>query len=262
MAGSSTAVALQDEKPQGPFTGSHMLNVKNARLRSEHDVTLLRNRLERLRQEERKALKKIEETRRRADQIVSLKTRNEENHMRKALEADYSKKQLERARQRLQGHKDMQQEAIRETAAMVAAQKKQEADMLRQQRQLIQEHVNEQKSKHVARAQQINTMIKQQAAQQQQQKMQSRMLHEEALQAEMEDRMLIEERRRNAADVLVSEMEDQEEIAIERLRRTQEAQKNAYEELERALSNPPPPLDQRRAALGDYSTGPDPDDGY
>lgn len=158
MAGSSTAVALQDEKPQGPFTGSHMLNVKNARLRSEHDVTLLRNRLERLRQEERKALKKIEETRRRADQIVSLKTRNEENHMRKALEADYSKKQLERARQRLQGHKDMQQEAIRETAAMVAAQKKQEADMLRQQRQLIQEHVNEQKSKHVARAQQINTV--------------------------------------------------------------------------------------------------------
>ena len=51
--------------------GSHMLNVKNARLRSEHDVNLLKNRLERLRQEERKALKKIEETRRRADQIVS-----------------------------------------------------------------------------------------------------------------------------------------------------------------------------------------------
>lgn len=63
-------------------------------------------------------------------------------------------------------------------------------------------------------------MIKQQAAQQQQQKMQSRMLHEEALQAEMEDRMLIEERRRNAADVLVSEMEDQEEIAIVRPKRS------------------------------------------
>ena len=37
-------------RPRGPFTGSHMLNVKNARLRSEHDVNLLRNRLERLRQ--------------------------------------------------------------------------------------------------------------------------------------------------------------------------------------------------------------------
>ena len=39
--------------PRGPFTGSHMLNVKNARLRAEHDVNLLKNRLERLRQEER-----------------------------------------------------------------------------------------------------------------------------------------------------------------------------------------------------------------
>ena len=94
MSGSS------ELKPRGPFTGSHMLNVKNARLRSEHDVNLLRNRLERLRMEERKALKRLRETRRRADQIVSLKTRNEENHMRKLLEAEYANQQLRRARQR------------------------------------------------------------------------------------------------------------------------------------------------------------------
>lgn len=244
--------------PRGPFTGSHMLNVKNARLRSEHDVQLLRNRLERLRTEERKALKKIEETRRRADQIVSLKTRNEENHMRKALEADYSNKQMERARARLQGNREGQTEAIRQNAETLKQQKKAEADVLRQQRALIQEHVASQQSQHVARAQHINQMIKQHGQAMQQQKMQARMLHEEALQAEMEDRMLIEERRRNAADILVAEMEEQEEIAIERLRRTQEAQKAAYEELERALSNPPPPLDQRRAALGDYADGVDP----
>ena len=36
----------------------------------------------------------------------------------------------------------------------------------------------------------------------------------------------------------------------ERLRRTQEEQKRAYEELERALSNPPPPIEQRHVALG------------
>merc|ERR1719454_1503187 len=111
-------------KPRGPFTGSHMLNVKNARLRSEHDVNLLRNRLERLRMEERKALKKIEETRRRADQIISLKTRNEENHMRKLLEAEYANQQLERARQRLQGHREGMQDAIRTNAETLLMQKK------------------------------------------------------------------------------------------------------------------------------------------
>ena len=62
--------------------------------------------------------------------------------------------------------------------------------------------------------------------------------------------MLLEERRRNAADRLISDMEEAEEVAIERLRRTQEEQKRAYEELERALANPPPPLEQRQAALG------------
>ena len=93
-------------------------------------------------------------------------------------------------------------------------------------------------------------MIKEHSQGVQQDKMRARMEHEETLQAEMEERMLLEERRRNAADRLIADMEEAEEIAIERLRRTQEEQKGAYEELERALSNPPPPLDQRQAALG------------
>ena len=124
-------------RPRGPFTGSHMLNVKNARLRSEHDVNRLRNRLERLRQEERKALKKIEETRRRADQIVALKTRNEENHMRKLLEAEYANQQLDRARQRLQGHREGMQDAIRANQAELTEKKRQEAVQLKLQNSLM-----------------------------------------------------------------------------------------------------------------------------
>jgi len=237
-------------KPRGPFTGSHMLNVKNARLRSEHDVNLLRNRLERLRMEERKALKKIEETRRRADQIVSLKTRNEENHMRKLLEAEYANQQLERARQRLQGHREGMQDAIRMNAETLATQKKEEADVLRDQSRRISAYVAMQQAQHVDRAKRINTMIKEHSMDVQQDKMRARMEHEEMLQAEMEERMLLEERRRNAADRLIADMEEAEEIAIERLRRTQEEQKKAYEELERALSNPPPRIEDRQAALG------------
>jgi len=236
--------------PRGPFTGSHMLNVKNARLRSEADVNLLKNRLERLRQEERKALKKIEETRRRADQIISLKTRNEETHMRKLLEAEYANKQLSKARERLQGHKQGMEEAIRTNAEMLLQQKREEAEVLRDQSRRISEHVREQQMAHVDRARAINSMIKEHSNEVQQDKMRSRMEHEEMLQAEMEERMLLEERRRNVADRLIADMEEAEEIAIERLRRTQEAQKAAYEELERALSNPPPPLDQRQVALG------------
>ena len=67
----------------------------------------------------------------------------------------------------------------------------------------------------------------------------------------------LEEMRRNRADRLVTKMEDEEEIAIERLRRTQEAQKSAYEELERALTNPPPPLEIRETALGNQYGSPE-----
>ena len=215
---------------------------------------MLRNRLERLRQEERKALKKIEETRRRADQIISLKVRNEENHMRKLLEAEYANQQLDRARQRLQGHREGMQDAIRMNAERLQQQKKEEADVLREQSRRISAYVAMQQDAHVDRAKRINTMIKEHSADVQQDKMRARMEHEETLQAEMEERMLVEERRRNAADRLIADMEEAEEIAIERLRRTQEEQKRAYEELERALSNPPPPLEQRQAALGGLYT--------
>lgn len=76
--------------------------------------------------------------------------------MRKALEADYATKQMERARQRLQGAREGQVEAIRQNQEVVRQQKKAEADELRQQRAMIQEHVAAQQSQHVARAQQIN----------------------------------------------------------------------------------------------------------
>ena len=170
--------------------------------------------------------------------------------MRKLLEAEYASQQLERARQRLQGHREGMQDAIRANQAELTEKKRQEAQVLRDQSRRISSYCALQQEAHVERAKRINHMIKEHSQNVQQDKMQARMEHEETLQAEMEERMLLEERRRNAADRLIADMEEAEEIAIERLRRTQEEQKKAYEELERALSNPPPPLDQRQAALG------------
>jgi len=170
--------------------------------------------------------------------------------MRKLLEAEYANQQLERARQRLQGHREGMADAIRTNHEELSQRKKEEADVLREQSRRISSYVVMQKEAHVDRAKKINHMIKEHSQSVQQDKMRARMEHEETLQGEMEERMLLEERRRNAADRLIADMEEAEEIAIERLRRTQEEQKNAYEELERALANPPPPLEQRQAALG------------
>ena len=169
-------------RPRGPFTGSHMLNVRNARQRSEQDVELLRNRLGRLEQEERKTLKKIEETRRRADQIIQLKIRNEQNAVRKQLEGQYAEQQRERARERLQQHKAEMSSGVAEQQEALLQQKRAEADQLRQQRADIGTHQHNTKRLAQQRMRAMADAQKLHAQEVQQQKMQQRMLHEEELQ--------------------------------------------------------------------------------
>ena len=57
---------------------SNMLNTKIARRKLQQDVELLSNRVERLRQEERKAKQKVLETKLRGEEISALQKRNEQ----------------------------------------------------------------------------------------------------------------------------------------------------------------------------------------
>ena len=87
---------------------------------------------------------------------MALKTRNEENHMRKLLEAEYANQQLDRARQRLQGHREGMADAIRTNAESLAQQKKEEAGVLREQSSRITAYVSMQREAHIDRAKKIN----------------------------------------------------------------------------------------------------------
>ena len=90
------------------------------------------------------------------------------------------------------------QDAIRNNAETLLQQKREEAEVLRDQSRRISEHVREQQEAHVERARRISAMIKEHSMEVQQDKMRHRMEHEETLQAEMEERMLQEERRRDS----------------------------------------------------------------
>ena len=70
----------------GSLTASNgVLNAKLARRKLQHDVELLSNRVERLREEERKAKQKVLETRLRGQEIAALQKRNEQAGTAKAL---------------------------------------------------------------------------------------------------------------------------------------------------------------------------------
>jgi hypothetical protein len=273
--------------PRGPFTGSHALNVHAQRLKSEADAALLRNRLERLKMEESKALKKIADTRRRAEEITQLKVRNELRSREKRNQLVEQQRKMEEARHRVFLQKITLTGATESGRTKVVQNKRQIANQTRQERAHLDSKLAARRDREVQRARQIYSTIKEHEtqarapcpcrarrgfchalrltrtsrlpptplairharprhlAQATVSKMQERMMHEERLQAETQRKMLLEETKRREAEQLVHEMEASEEVLIERLRRTQDAQKLAYEELEQALSA----LSPRDAAL-------------
>merc|ERR1712164_79197 len=80
-----------EEEFSHDYGSNRLLAAKRARKRAEGDYQLLQNRLVRLRMEEEKAQKKIAETKKRAQEIVALKARNEmvmREKIEKAAEAD------------------------------------------------------------------------------------------------------------------------------------------------------------------------------
>merc|ERR1712110_807865 len=73
------------------YGANRLLAAKRARKRAEGDYQLLQNRLVRLRLEEEKAQKKISDTKKKAQEILALKARNEmvmREKIEKAAEAD------------------------------------------------------------------------------------------------------------------------------------------------------------------------------
>ena len=70
----------EESRQQGGFGASStsVLDAKLARRKLQQDVELLSNRVERLRQEERKAKQKVLETKLRGQEIAALQKRNEQ----------------------------------------------------------------------------------------------------------------------------------------------------------------------------------------
>lgn len=69
--------------PENEAAQQKLLEVKLARKKVEEDAQLLANRIALLEVEDKKAQKKIEETRKKAQEIMDLKARNKENEKQK-----------------------------------------------------------------------------------------------------------------------------------------------------------------------------------
>mmetsp|Transcript_18166 Transcript_18166/g.45476 ORF Transcript_18166/g.45476 Transcript_18166/m.45476 type:complete len:252 (+) Transcript_18166:389-1144(+) len=216
---------------------SNLTGAKEARKRAELDAQLLANRIALLKQEEDKAWKKIDETRKRAGEIVGLRTVNESKFMAKE---DFYKGKWEGIRhaQAQNAYNRDKAKATREqTKTEVMEQKKKSVDnvkgksqqnlMAKKERQAMEQQINNERSEMIRRQ---KAEAKAKLEREQEAKLQK-------YREEYENRVAQEEMLRCRTEALVAQMEKEEMELIQRLQNTQTVQRRAYEELEGALGS-------------------------
>eukprot|EP00741_Cyanophora_paradoxa_P014943 tig00020830_g14417.t1 len=213
-----------------------LLAAKNARKRAETDAQLLDNRLRRLKIEEDRARKKIEETRRRAAEILQLKERNVAKVQVKQQMEQEEEERLRREREIIAIQNAERREVKKAIELAIVQTKKAEAATLKKLSRENQIAAARFKEMEVKRAQMIRDSIKAREIEAVARIQKQRVLHEQSLGQTFEERVAVEEDRRRRAEEEVLRMEQEEAALIERLRHMQARQRKAYEELEGALT--------------------------
>eukprot|EP00928_Gymnodinium_smaydae_P046761 TRINITY_DN3117_c0_g1_i1.p1 TRINITY_DN3117_c0_g1~~TRINITY_DN3117_c0_g1_i1.p1 ORF type:complete len:296 (-),score=91.86 TRINITY_DN3117_c0_g1_i1:63-836(-) len=214
---------------------ANLTSAKESRKRAELDAQLLANRIALLKQEEEKAWKKIEETRKRASEINELRQQNEQKF---AAKEQFYKAKWEsiRSAQQQNNYNRDKAKALREaTKDGLAEMRKQNAERTKQQSHniLLQKKEREQQERQLNLER--SNMIKQKKEEARRKLEEDRLSQLEKFREDYESRTAQEELLRARTDALVAKMEKEEMELIQRLQNTQTVQRNAYEELEAAL---------------------------
>ena len=229
----------EESRQQGGFGASStsVLDAKLARRKLQQDVELLSNRVERLRQEERKAKQKVLETKLRGQEIAALQKRNEQAAQAKSLAKRLEEDQRLREVQQLRLKRVAEKEQVRRVQEEMAKARREDVQAEKQIKAENAEMVKSLKQFDVARAQKTRTEIRSH------QKMVSlkfekqREAHQEFLAQDFINMIALEDRRREEVENEIADMEEIERKHIENLRRLQDEQRMAYDALETALAN-------------------------
>lgn len=221
--------------PEATMGQTSLTGAKEARKRAELDAQLLANRIALLKQEEEKAWNKINETRRRANEIVTLRANNEQKFV--AKEQFYKAKwDSIRESQAQNAHmRERSKESRAATRNMMLEDKKKNMHATKLQSQ---DHLAQKKEREVSERQanvDRGAQIKQQKLEAKRKLEIERQQKLEQFHNDYEARTAEEDMLRERTQALVAQMEKEEMELIQKLQNTQTVQRNAYEELENAL---------------------------
>jgi len=230
-ASTSRAPSLPTE-----FGANRLLAAKRARKKAEDDHQLLQNRLHRLQVEEQRAASKIEETRKRAEEILALKARNVKARADKEASMRQSEEEVLNAQQRACEQRETRAMRVQAATSNVARKKREDVLTTRKERQEHELAIQKDREAQLAAAAQSKATIKAHEQQVQMASHKSRMMKTEKFAEEFDKKVKEEEALRLSTEEEVREMERHEAELIERLKSTQTSQRNAYEHLEEVLN--------------------------
>eukprot|EP00743_Colponemidia_sp_Colp-15_P000962 GILK01001061.1.p1 GENE.GILK01001061.1~~GILK01001061.1.p1 ORF type:complete len:252 (-),score=71.01 GILK01001061.1:936-1691(-) len=215
---------------------------KQARRQADLDAQLLANRIALLKQEEQKAWKKIQETKKRAGEIMALRARNEQKlkleeelERRKAYELQKSRDLVNKQREK----KRMEKHSLHES---IYSQRKQSVAQCRSESRMLQQRKDMEREESVRKNVQKSSEIRTKELQLRQKAEEERRARLEKGRMEYEERVRQEEQERQRREALIAKMEREEMELIQKLQNTQMIQRSAYEELENALGTIAQPL--------------------
>lgn len=235
--GAAQAERMSGEGPPADAhtTQQNLTSAKEARKRAELDAQLLANRIALLKQEEEKAWAKINETRKRAQEITHLRHSNEQKYL--AKEQFYKEKwdSIRSAQAMNAANRDRSKDARNQAKGALLANKK--GQVLAGQQQ-SQDHMAQLKAQKESDRQANGDRclsIKQQKLEAKRKMESDRQLQLAGFHQDYESRVSEEKMLMEKTHALVAQMEKEEMELIARLQNTQTVQRNAYEELENAL---------------------------
>lgn len=214
-----------------------LLDAREARRRAEQDEQLLANRIALLRQEEAKAWKKIKQTKERAEQILDTREENKTRVAKQRRDAriakDDERKRLRRKKQTRQDHSQRLGDAEIES-------KREKVNEIKREKRALQQA-------KARRTQEMQSMARQRVSEMRRKKAEvserQRRVVLSKVEKSKEDynrRVEEEEKALRKREREVRKMEKRERELIERLKRTQMVQSEAYAQLEQTLNGESP----------------------
>mmetsp|Transcript_25157 Transcript_25157/g.25358 ORF Transcript_25157/g.25358 Transcript_25157/m.25358 type:complete len:296 (+) Transcript_25157:274-1161(+) len=235
MASNQSLSRINDYDDEEPGVTRKISIHSHRKKQAANDAQLLMNRIALLQKEEERSIKKIEQTKERALEILALRDENEKRLQTLIDANDYTKRVQ---KQRHQRNLEIEQESrkVKMTNAEEILQKKREAAqrIQRQKQAMRMESLTQERIEHEKKQKQRELIRKQEEEIRQRKEMEKKE-HEKRVHESFVAKCKQEEAEADRAEKLVRALEKKEREWIEKLRTVQVAQETAFERLESAL---------------------------